>query len=168
MNKLNLTLIFLLGFYILSCRTYTYQDYGIEKNLWIFANDILENPYKIKDIKKNYPDLYDEQYIGDLFSDSAKDTAYINQLISFIKDKFSGMNYNTKIDILGYNPGEEELFRKHIKYQGLTLSEIYGFGIRRNDQGIEFEFIKNNGKYYFCRAGMYYFGGKNDLDNNNK
>jgi len=120
-----------------------------------FANDIIVHPDKIMDLKNNYPKLYDDNFIGDVLRDTVKDKSYIKD--DFVKKKYCSIIIGT-----GFNPYDVDNYKKHIKYQGLTKDELFGFGIDKRGKGISFEFIKHEGKYYILKIGRYRMYSGND------
>lgn len=159
--KKNIFILFIaIVLHLTSCYTLTYKDYDIkeydiEERLWKFAVDILENPDKIRNLKNNYPDIYNEEYIYDKLRETSKDANEINELMSYIKNDFANRNYNTEIGRLDFNPYGVDDYKKHIKYQELKRDELYGFFIEKRGKGIRFVFLRNNNKYYILRFTNY-------------
>ena len=141
--------------FFISCQTLTYKDFGIEEQLWIFANDIIENPDKIKDLKTNYPDLYNEDYIYKKLSNTSIETVYIDNLISYIKFDFANRGGSSQLKMSGFGSSNVDDYKKDIKYQGLKLEELFGFCIVKRGKGITYDFIKHGGKYYILYIGKF-------------
>jgi hypothetical protein len=178
--KIILIVISIIGCCLTSCHIYSYKDFEIKDNLWNFADDVIRNPDKIRDIKNNYPDLYDERFISNTFYSTTGDTTYINELINTIKNNFHGngiksyknisigsLIISTHIYQNGYQYIDEEDYKKSINYNKFKYTDLYGFSIAsENKIGIRFTFIKYDNKFYICYFGYYYLESPLNHDHN--
>ncbi|MCE5304903.1 MAG: hypothetical protein ABFD00_02315 [Chloroherpetonaceae bacterium] len=121
-----------------------------DSNLIKFSVDIINNPDKLDDIKRFYPEQYKEEYI---YMDILDSISQRKELIKYIQENYTKIQANDTIMVvsLGFNQSEITDLKEHIKYQGVKLDEMFGFAIMKNKQrGIGFYFICRDGKYYFC------------------
>ncbi|GEM_PF-3921656 len=174
-KNIRIFMVIVLGLSIYSCKTFNYGE--IESVLPI-GFDIIENPDKIKDIKNNYPAMYDERYLDNRM----KDTSYIRKLIDFIQYefRFSGAFINAKyIEVLGSDLSEIDtsklpeselkymnyihkqqekrlkIIKEHTNLDDIKVSDVREYIlIKRNyvkpSPGVRFIFYKDRitGKYY--------------------
>ncbi|MGA2297418.1 MAG: hypothetical protein ABSG15_07725 [FCB group bacterium] len=146
--KKNLILL-LMALIICGCSTY---ESTVDKNLRHLAYDILQNPEKLRNIKKYYPEYYNQDYISKHFLDTIK----VNESIKLIKDKFS-----ERINNLVWIPvlfGQLDLinFKKEIRNQNLTLENLYSFDLCYKGEGTRFIFVKINNDYFIINIGYCY------------
>ncbi|MCE5304904.1 hypothetical protein LLG34_04320 [bacterium] len=121
----------------------------IDSNLIEFIVDIVNNPENINNIKKYYPQLYDDRYIDQDFIDSV---SIRRKLITYLRQYFREIRKDSlKIIFTDFTKNRFLDLKKHIKSQDFILDELYGIALMKNlREGIEFDFINRNNKYYFC------------------
>ena len=111
----NIIYIFLV-LLLLSC------DDKLEKKLKTIADDIIANPEKLLDIKKNYKDFYSEKYANCFLTDSM----YINHITKHIMNDFNKIEkeyYIIHITFFINNLDNSECTRKKLNnYKNVELS----------------------------------------------
>lgn len=141
------------------CSTYTPEYYDINKELWIFANDIIEHPENLRVLKEKYPNIIDDKY----FVDSLRSQYYIDSLIRYIKIDFSKRKGKKIVPHAGFTYLDVENFNTILKYFKLfSKDELYGFGIEKRGKGIKFVFIKVKERYYLSNVHKYTMYSGND------
>jgi len=135
-------------FYLISCKTTTNQENGIEKQLIEFAKAIIENPDKINNISKDFPEYYNENcYDSSMILSKEK-----HKLIEKIEKVFKEMDAN---EVVEYSEAKWEDLKKYlITTQILNDTSISNFKaliIWRDYYGIKFIFVQKGNKYYLCQ-----------------
>jgi hypothetical protein len=122
---------------------YSCSSSGINGEIKKYSKDMIKNPKKLFDIKKNYPEIYND----DIISDSLKKEEYIKELSDFIIDK-EIIDYD---DVFGYELTIDKYFEmtKDMLKIG-NKSDFYEFTIRRFNGGVRFLYlIKNDESFLF-------------------
>lgn len=141
------------------CNTYTTEYYDINKELWIFANDIVENPENLRVLKEKYPNILDDRY----FVDSLYSRVYLDSLIQYIKIDFKKRTGKKVVPHAGFTNLDVKNFNTILKYFKLfSKDELYGFGIEKRGKGVLFVFIKVKERYYLSNVQKYTMYSGND------
>ena len=126
---------------------------NIDNNLKDFALDLIENNYKIKDLKAFYPILYNDTII--YFE--MKDSVYLAKLINFIRDDFCPIKSGYDIFEVGTDRGYLRIFENYGSQKGynyiLNSDSINNFFICRKNKCLDFMFYKKNDLYYIFYIG---------------
>jgi len=143
----------------------------IDSKLMQFTKEIIENPERLNNLQKNYPDLYSDDYFNmHLMGDSEK----IKRTIDFINLKFKKEYKSSCIkvsDLDGYKLSSYLKINKiEIRDKNIKLSDFFEFTIwvknysmDERNTGIRFIFIKINNNYYICDISGIKNLGPNDL-----
>lgn len=136
------------------CNTYTPEYNNIDKDLWYFANDIIEHPENLKVLKEKYPNFIDDRFLND----SLRSQNFIDSLIHYINYDFKLRKGKKIVSNAGFTSQSVRNYNTQLKkYRIFSKDELYGFCIEKRGEGIKFVFIKSNEKYFLFIAYNYVF-----------
>jgi hypothetical protein len=143
----------LIVFSLASCRTYYIK---VDKRLESFANDVIEHPEKLRDIKNNYPEYYNEKYIDE----SLLTSSYVSRLISYINNEYKKIDEGIIICDASYsNASIKYLNSISRKKYDFTSDEVIGFAFYKEkaNRGVEFAIIHpDSSHFYIFKIGKFF------------
>jgi len=126
---------------------------NIDFSLKDFALDLIDNPSKIKDLKANYPQLYNDSVL--FFK--MKDTSYMEKMMQYMKVDFGKIEANNDIFRVGTHKGYLGIFESQGKKYGYDYNfnpdSVYCFFICKKNQCIDFMFYTKDSKKYIFYIG---------------
>lgn len=129
------TLVLLLLF---SCQHELVKDYKD------FTQDIISNPYKLRNMKFYFSDLYEDS----LAVNTLKDSLRINETINNIENLFNKMDECEEYDIY-YHQGIDPKPYYHLGYKGiLNTDSLVTLQVAKGNYAVFYDFLKHNGKYF--------------------
>ncbi len=140
--------LLLIAIFLNSCLTYAPPDQILYDNgLVDFAMDIAQNPEKLYNLKKFYPQFYNEEYVFITMKDTicglSKRYQYsLKDRINRIKAEFTDIDEKINPLFLGVGQGtiEEMNWRWGTKYD-FHNKELYGITLHKDDSNVCLEFI---------------------------
>ncbi|MEN6510651.1 MAG: hypothetical protein ABFD00_02330 [Chloroherpetonaceae bacterium] len=127
-------------------RDSTFYNFDIDSTMIKFAVDVINNPYKLKDLQKYYPGYYDSNFISYDYEDTIIRKKWEDLLFDFpeITDA------NIKIRVIGFDFEIIDDAVKHMKYKELRAYDFFNIVVMKScAEGVIFYFIRQNNKYYF-------------------
>ncbi len=152
----NIIILFIISNFTLSSQNNKEDIYNVDSSVVNFIYDLVENPYKIQNLEKFFPNFYDSTII----SIDYKDSAVINKwekllFIVPIKSLTDSLFYKESY------PMDEYLrfYKMRMLKQDIRANDIYSITVYVDKcWRIYFDFIKFKNKFYFhelYKNGLY-------------
>lgn len=134
-------------------------DDEIDETMKNIVMDLIDNPDKLRDIPKYYPQYYNSEY----FHVFNKDTVYINKLICFLKNDYNKIKSRVRI----YRVGDDKRYFDDlgIKYNFDSV-QMFSYTFVKENDCFDITFLKKDTNLYifYYRKDIFdsHYGGKEE------
>ncbi len=142
LNNLKLTVAFaFLLFVLFACSS---VENRIPEKLRNFADDITSNPQKLRNLKDNYPELYNPYCMARYLYISDE----IDELVNYISLDYNNLKEDPVYWVNSTDKYFVDLAKERAKCNcGIDSSNLYIFNLSKTGYGIKFWFVKCDSNY---------------------